>query len=58
LRDARETQGENELEESLLEDLAKDLQTNDQALIRKGPLFDRALTFLMLAIVVELAGRL
>jgi hypothetical protein len=35
----------------------EDLQINGQALARKIPLFDRALTFLVLAILVELAGR-
>ena len=58
MRQARKTQGDNELEESLLEDLAEDLHTNDQALARKLPLFARAQTLLVLAIVVELAGRL
>ena len=43
---------------ALLEDLAEDLHTNDQALARKLPLFARAQTLLVLAIVVELAGRL
>lgn len=39
---ARKTQDDNELEESLLEDLAKDLRTNGRTLARKAPLFDRA----------------
>jgi hypothetical protein len=46
------------LEDSLLYDLEEDLQTNDQALDRKIRLFDRTLTFLVLAILVELAERL
>ncbi|HVA20261.1 MAG TPA: hypothetical protein VMU55_08805 [Solirubrobacteraceae bacterium] len=57
MREARETKEDRRLEEWLLNDLEEDLQTNDQALARKGPLFDRALTFLVLAILVELAGR-
>jgi hypothetical protein len=55
--EARQTKDEHSLEDSLLNDLAEDLQTNKQALARKGPLFDRALTFLVLAILVELAGQ-
>jgi hypothetical protein len=57
MREARETQDEHELEDSVLEDLARDIQINEQALARKGPLFDRALTFLVLTILVELTGR-
>lgn len=57
MREAREGKDEHELEELVLEDLARDVEINDQALVRKGPLFDRALTFLVLAILVELAGR-
>jgi hypothetical protein len=56
-RDAGETRDERRLEEWLLNDLTEDIETNEQALARKAPLFDRALTFLVLAIVVELAGR-
>jgi hypothetical protein len=58
IHEARKTQDDDELEESLREDLAEDIQTNDQALVRKARLFNGALTFLVLAIVVELAGRL
>ena len=54
---ARETQDDSELERSLGEVLAQDIRTNRQALARKGPLFDRALISLVLAILVELAGR-
>ena len=58
MRKARETEeDEHLLEDSLLDDLEEDLQTNDQALARKIRLFDRALIFLVLAILVELAGR-
>jgi hypothetical protein len=55
--EARKTKDDNELEESLREDLAEDIRTNTQTLARKGPLFDRALTFLVLALLVELAAR-
>jgi hypothetical protein len=59
LRRAREAEKDEPLlEDSLLDDLEEDLQTNDQALDRKIRLFDRTLTFLVLAILVELAGRL
>jgi hypothetical protein len=57
MREAREGKDDNELEGLVLEDLARDVEINDQALVRKGPLFDRALIFLVLAILVELAGR-
>ncbi len=58
MRKARETEeDEYLLEDSLLNDLEEDLQTNDRALARKIRLFDRALTFLVLAILVEMAGR-
>ncbi|HEY8304917.1 MAG TPA: hypothetical protein VIG42_10075 [Solirubrobacteraceae bacterium] len=53
-----ECKDERSLEEWLLNDLAEDFEINDQALARKAPLFDRAVTLLVLAIVVELAGRL
>jgi hypothetical protein len=58
MHEARETQDDNELERSLLEGLAEDVQINDEALVRKAPLFNRALTFLVLAILVELAERI
>jgi len=57
LCEAREGKDEHELEELVLEDLARDVEINEQALAHKRPLFDRALTLLMLAILVELAGR-
>jgi hypothetical protein len=57
MREAREIQDDRRLEERLLNDLTEDVETNDHALARKGPLFDRALRFLVLAILVELAGR-
>ena len=58
MRRAREAEeDEYLLEDSLLDDLEEDLQTNERALARKIRLFDRALNFLVLAILVELAGR-
>lgn len=54
----RKSHDERSLEDSLLEDLAEDIQINEHALARKGPLFAWAQTLLMLAIAVELAGRL
>lgn len=58
MRKARETeQDEHLLEDSLLDDLEADLQINDQALALKIRLFDNALIFLVLAILVELAGQ-
>ena len=41
----------------MLEDLARDIEINEQALAHKIRLFDRALTFLVLAILLELVGR-
>jgi hypothetical protein len=55
---ARETQDDRTIREWLLDDLIDDVETNEQALARKGPLIGRALTFLVLAVLVELAGRL
>jgi hypothetical protein len=57
MREARESQDEHELEEWVLEDLGRDIQINEQALARKAPLFNGALTCLVLAILVEFAGR-
>ena len=58
MRRAREAEeDEYLLEDSLLNDLEEDLRINDQALAHKILLFDNALTFLMLAILVELAGQ-
>jgi hypothetical protein len=55
---ARKTQDDRTLEEWLLNDLTDDVETNDEALARKARLFDQALTFLVLAILVELTGKL
>jgi hypothetical protein len=57
MRRAREAEDAREFEDSLLDDLEEDLETNDQAVARKTLLFKHALTFLMLAILVEPAGR-
>jgi hypothetical protein len=48
---------DKELEQSLLEDLADETLVNNQGLARKDPLFICALALLVLAILVELAGR-
>jgi hypothetical protein len=57
MRKAGECEDEHSLEDSLLNHIDEDLQINGQALARKIPLFDQALTFMVLAILVELAGR-
>jgi hypothetical protein len=58
MRKARDTkEDEHSLKDSLLNDLEEDLQTNERALARKIRLFDQALTFLVLAILMELVGR-
>lgn len=54
---ASETEDEDELERSLLRDLATDMLTNRRTLTRKGLVLDRAQTFLVAAILVELVGR-
>jgi len=54
---ARETNDEYSLEDSLLNDLVEAIETNDQVLARKAPLFNRALTYFVLAILVELGER-
>ena len=53
-----ETHDERRLTESLLNDLANDVQFNERALARTGALFNRALIPLVLAILIDLAGRL
>jgi hypothetical protein len=55
---ASETEEDDELELSLLRDLAADMRANRRALARKRLLLDRAQTFLVAAILVELAGRI
>lgn len=58
IHDARDRKDDSVLEDVLFADLAEDVGTNEQALARKASLFNGALTFLVLAIVVELTGRL
>ena len=58
IHDARDRKDDSVLEDLLFEGLAEDLRTNRQALARIGRLFNGALTFLVLAVVIELAGRL
>jgi hypothetical protein len=55
--EAGETEEHDELERSLLLDLAADMRINRRALARKILLLNRAQTFLVWAILVELAGR-
>jgi hypothetical protein len=55
---ARTRHGERVLEEWLLNDLAEDVHTNERGLARKATLFDAAVMMLMLAVIVDLAGRL
>jgi hypothetical protein len=54
---ASKTREDDELERSLLRDLATDMRTNRWTLTRKGLVLDRAQTFLVAAILVELVGR-
>jgi hypothetical protein len=54
----RDRSDDEELEQLLLEDLADETLVNNQALARKDPLFISALALLVLAIVVELTGKL
>jgi hypothetical protein len=57
MRRARESEDAREFEDSLLDDLEKDLETNRRAVARKTLLFEHALRFLAFAILVELVGR-
>ena len=52
----RECSNDEELEQSLLEDLADETLVNNQALARKDPALTGALTLLVLAVLLELAG--
>jgi hypothetical protein len=54
--DDRATYDDKTLEGGLLKDLATETLANNQALARKDPLLTRALTLLVLAIALELAG--
>jgi hypothetical protein len=57
MRSARESEDARAFEDSLLDDLEKDIETNKRAVTRKTLLFKGALTFLAFAILVELAGQ-
>ncbi len=48
--------GNEIIEETLLKDLAEDVHTNERTLARKDRLLARAVTLLVLAIVLELTG--
>jgi hypothetical protein len=54
--DARARNDDESIEESLLKDLAEDVHANGQTIARKDRLLARAVTLLVLAIVLELAG--
>jgi hypothetical protein len=54
---ACETEEDDHLELSLLQDLARDMRINRRALARKDLLFNRAQTLLVAAILMELAGQ-
>ncbi len=53
-----ETHDEHQSREMLLAELTADVAINDHTLARRAVLFDRALTPLVLAILIDLAGRL
>jgi hypothetical protein len=57
MRRAREAEDPRAFEDSLLDDLESDIRFNDRVVARKTLLFKHALTFLVLAILVELAGQ-
>ena len=54
--DARTIKDDEAIEKGLLKDLATETLANEQALVRKDLLLARAVTLLVLAIVLELAG--
>jgi hypothetical protein len=58
MRRARESEDAREFEDSLLDDLEEDLETNDRAIASKILLFEHALKFLAFAILGELVGRI
>jgi hypothetical protein len=53
-----DSEDEHSPEDSLLKDLEEDIEINEHALNHKEPPFDRALIFLVLAVVLALAGGL
>jgi hypothetical protein len=54
--DARSSNDDELIEETLLEDLAEDVHINEQTIARKDRLLATAVTLLVLAIVLELTG--
>jgi hypothetical protein len=54
----RAPQPDEHLEETLLEDLVTETLANEQALARKDPMIAVAVVLLILAIVIELVGKL
>jgi hypothetical protein len=54
---ARRANDDDTIEEQLLDDLAHETLTNENALVRKDPLMTSAVTYLTLGIVVELAAQ-
>lgn len=56
--DARASNDDAYLEDVLLEDLATETLANEQALARKDPMITWAVALLLLAIAIELLGRL
>jgi hypothetical protein len=56
--DDREGNDDETIEENLLKDLADDVQINERTLARKDPMIAVAVALLVLAIMIELAGRL
>jgi len=58
LREYRGIRDGHQIRESMLAELTKEVGANDRALTRKAVLFDRALTPLAFAILIDLAGRI
>jgi lysylphosphatidylglycerol synthetase-like protein (DUF2156 family) len=58
MRRDRANRDDSDALERLLDGLEQDIHTNDRAIVRKATLFDGAITLLLFAIVVALAGRL
>jgi hypothetical protein len=52
------SEDEHPTDDLLLNDLAQNIETNEHSLVRKELPFDQALRFLVLAILIELAGRI
>jgi hypothetical protein len=58
LSEYRETRDARQIRELMREELTEEVDINEHALARKAVLFDRALTVMALAILIDLAGRL